>query len=49
MSDERPIVTESNKERIQQGVTGHNVRYVVIASVAIVVIAFIIIAAVFRP
>jgi hypothetical protein len=49
MSNERPIVTESNKDRIRQGVTGHNVRYVVIVSVALVIVAFIIIAAVIRP
>jgi hypothetical protein len=48
MSDERPIVTEGNKDRIRAGVTGHNVRYVVIASLALVILAFIIIAAVVR-
>ncbi len=49
MSDERPIVTERNKDRIRQGVTGHNVRYVVIVSVALAIIACIIVAAVVRP
>ena len=49
MSNERPIVTEGNKDRIRQGVTGHNVRYVVIVSVALVIVAFIIIAAIVRP
>jgi hypothetical protein len=49
MSDERPIVTEGNKDRLRQGVTGHNVRYVVIFSCALVIIAFAIIAALVRP
>lgn len=49
MSDERPIVTEGNKDRIRQGVTGHNVRYVVIASLALVIVAFMIIAAFVKP
>jgi hypothetical protein len=35
VSDERPIVTEDNQDRVRQGVTGHNVRYVVIVSVAL--------------
>jgi hypothetical protein len=49
MSDERPVVTEGNKDRVRQGVTGHNVRYVVIISCALVIIAFVIIAAIMRP
>jgi hypothetical protein len=49
MSNERPIVTESNKDRIRAGVTGHNVRYLVIISCALVIVAFIIIAFVVRP
>jgi hypothetical protein len=43
MDNERPIVTESNKDRIRAGVTGHNVRYVVIVGCALAVIAFVII------
>jgi hypothetical protein len=38
--EERPIVTEANKDRIRAGVTGHNVRYVLFGSVALVVVAF---------
>ena len=38
--EERPIVTEANKDRIRAGVTGHKVRYVLFGSVALVVIAF---------
>ena len=49
MSDERPIVTEGNKDRVRQGVTGHNVRYVVIIGVALAIIGGIIIAAFMRP
>ena len=49
MSEERPIVTEDNKDRIRQGVTGHNVRYVVIVSVALVIVVFILVAAIVRP
>jgi len=41
MSDlERPVVTEANKDRIRAGVTGHNVRYVLLGGLAIVIIAF---------
>ena len=45
MSDnEIPIVTESNKDGIRGRVTGHNVRYVVIISCALVIVAFVVIA-----
>jgi hypothetical protein len=49
MSDDSPVVTEHNEDRIRQGLTGHNVRYVVIVSLALAITAFIIIAAVARP
>jgi hypothetical protein len=49
MSDERPVVTEDNEDRVRQGVTGHNVRYVVIVSVALAIVVFIMIAALVRP
>jgi hypothetical protein len=49
MSDERRVVTKGNKDRVRQGVTGHNVRYVVIISCALVIIAFVIIVAIMRP
>ena len=45
-SSERPVVTEANEDRIREGVTGHNVRYVVIVSCLLVVVAFIIVYAV---
>jgi hypothetical protein len=38
---ERPVVTEANKEAVRQGSTGHHVRYVLIASCILVIIAFI--------
>jgi hypothetical protein len=46
---ERPVVTEANKTAIWAGSTGHNVRYVLIASCALVVIAFIAIALFVKP
>jgi hypothetical protein len=41
---ERPIVTESNKEAVRAGHTGDNLRYVLIGSCALVIIAFILVA-----
>ena len=46
---ERPIVTEANKEAVRAGSTGHHVRYVLIASCALVIIAFAIITLFVRP
>jgi len=43
MDNERPVVTEANKNRVRAGVTGHNVRYVLLAGCALVVVAYIII------
>ena len=43
MDNERPVVTEANKDRVRAGVTGHNVRYVLLAGCALVVIAYAII------
>ena len=40
---ERPVVTEANKEAVRAGSTGHHVRYILIASCALVIIAFILI------
>jgi hypothetical protein len=37
------------KDRARQGVTGHNVRYVLFGSLALVVIAFIAVAIFMRP
>jgi hypothetical protein len=41
---ERPIVTESNKEAVRAGHTGDHLRYVLIGSCALVIIAFIVVA-----
>ena len=46
---ERPVVTEANKEAVRQGHTGDHLRYILIASCALVIIAFIVIAMVVRP
>ena len=37
---ERPVVTEENKVAVRGGSTGHNLRYIVIASLALVIIAW---------
>ncbi len=42
--EEQPIVTGANKERVRAGVTGHNVRTVLIVSVALVIVLFVAIA-----
>jgi hypothetical protein len=41
---ERPVVTEKNKVAIRAGSTGNHVRYVLIASTALVIVCFIAIA-----
>jgi hypothetical protein len=41
---ERPFVTEDNKVALRAGSTGNHVRYVVIASTALVIVAFIAVA-----
>jgi hypothetical protein len=46
---ERPVVTEANKVDVRAGSTGNNVRYVLIASCALVIAAFIIIALFVKP
>ena len=46
---ERPVVTEDNKTAVRAGSTGNNVRYVLIASCALVIIAFIAIALFVKP
>jgi hypothetical protein len=46
--DEQPVVTSGNKERVRAGVTGHNVRYVLLASLALVVVLFVAVELVMR-
>ena len=41
---EQPIVTEANKEAVRAGHTGDGLRYVLIASCALVIIGFIAVA-----
>jgi hypothetical protein len=38
---ERHVVTRANQDRVRAGVTRHKLRYVLIVSIAIVVVAFI--------
>jgi hypothetical protein len=48
-AQERPVITEKNKEAVRAGHTGDHVRYILIASCALVIIAFIAIALLMRP
>ena len=46
---ERPIVTEDNKTAVRAGATGNNVRYVLIGSVGLAIIAWIFVEYFVRP
>ncbi len=46
---ERPIITEDNKTAVRGGATGFNLRYVVIASLVLVVIAWVLVEYFVRP
>jgi hypothetical protein len=46
---ERPVVTESNKTAIRAGSTGNNVRYVLIGSVGLAILAWILVEYFVRP
>jgi ABC-type proline/glycine betaine transport system permease subunit len=46
---ERPIVTEQNKTAVRAGSTGNNVRYVLIGSIALALIAWILVEYFVRP
>lgn len=48
-TSERPVVTQANKEKVRAGSTGHHLRYMLIASCALVIIAFIAVALFVRP
>jgi hypothetical protein len=41
---ERPVVTETNKTAVRAGATGNNVRYVLIGSTALAIVALILVA-----
>ena len=46
---ERPVITEDNKTAVRAGSTGNNVRYVLIGSVALAIIAWILVEYFVRP
>ena len=46
---ERPVVTEANEEAVRAGSTGHYVRYMVIGSLALALIAWILVEIFVRP
>jgi hypothetical protein len=46
---ERPVVTEVNKVDVRAGSTGNNVRYVLIGSIALALIAWILVEYFVRP
>ena len=48
-SHERPIVTEANKTAVRGASTGNNVRYVLIGSVALALLAWILVEYFVRP
>jgi hypothetical protein len=46
---ERPVVTEENKTAVRGGATGYNLRYVVIASLVLVMVAWVLVEVFVRP
>ena len=40
---QRPVVTEENKTAVRGGATGNNVRYVLIGSIALAIVAWILV------
>jgi hypothetical protein len=46
---ERPVVTEENKVAVRAGSTGHHVRYVLIASCALAILAWILVEVLVTP
>jgi hypothetical protein len=46
---ERPVVTEENKTAVRAGSTGNNVRYVLIGSIALALIAWALVEYFVRP
>ena len=46
---QRPIVTEENKVDVRAGSTGHHVRYILIGSVALAILAWILVEVFIRP
>ena len=46
---ETPVVTEENEVAVRAGSTGHHVRYVLIASIALAILAWILVDVLVRP
>jgi len=46
---ERPVITEENKTVVRAGSTGNNVRYVLLGSLALAIIAWILVEYFVRP
>jgi hypothetical protein len=46
---ERPVVTEGNKTAMRAGETGNNVRYVLLGSVGLAILAWILVEYFVRP
>ena len=46
---ERPVITEENKTAVLAGSTGNNVRYVLLGSLALAIIAWILVEYFVRP
>jgi hypothetical protein len=46
---ERPITTEGNKTALRAGSTGNNVRYALIGSIALAILAWILVEYFVRP
>jgi hypothetical protein len=46
---QRPVVTEENKTAVRGGATGNNVRYVLIGSIALAIVAWILVEYFVRP
>jgi hypothetical protein len=46
---ERPVVTEENKTAVRGGATGNDVRYVLIGSIALAILAWILVEYFVRP
>jgi hypothetical protein len=46
---ERPIISDDNKTAVRAGATGNNVRYVLIGSVGLAIVAWILVEYFVRP
>ena len=46
---ERPVITEENKTAVRAGSTGNNVRYLLLGSLALAIIAWILVEYFVRP